>query len=112
MPITTQTLLLFALNLIDAALTIYWVKNGYATEGNHLMATLLDIGVFPFLAVKIAVGSVAAVTLWRWGNLKIAKYGLVATLVVYIGLMGVHIFTGLVSFGYISENVVTQLFVK
>ena len=76
------------------------------------MATLLDIGVFPFLAVKIAVGGVAAVTLWRWGNLKIAKYGLAVLLTLYIALMGVHLFTGLVSFGYISENVVTQLFVK
>jgi hypothetical protein len=110
MPISTQTLLLFALNLIDAALTIYWVENGYATEGNQLMAALLDIGVFPFLLVKIAVGAVAAVTLWRWGNYKIAKYGLAATLVIYIGLMGVHLFTGLVSFGYVSETVVTQLF--
>ncbi len=110
MPLTTQTLLLFALNLLDAALTIYWVKNGYATEGNHLMATLLDIGIFPFLAVKIAVGAVASITLWRWGTYKIAKYGLATTLVIYICLMGVHLFTGLVSFGYISEEVVTQFF--
>lgn len=109
MPLTTQTLLLFALNLLDAALTIYWVQNGYATEGNHLMATLLDIGVFPFLAVKIAVGTVASVTLWHWGTYKVAKYGLATTLAIYVCLMGVHLFTGLVSFGYISEEVVTRL---
>jgi hypothetical protein len=112
MPLSTQSLLLFTLNLLDAALTIYWVRNGYATEGNQLMATLLDIGVFPFLAVKIAVGTVAAITLWRWGNLKLAKYGLAVTLTLYIGLMGVHLFTGLAVFGYISENLVTQLFTK
>ena len=112
MPLTTQTLLLFALNLLDAALTIYWVRNGYATEGNHLMATLLEIGVFPFLAVKIAVGAVAAVTLWRWRNLKIAKYGLAVTLILYVGLMGVHLFTGLSAFGFISENFIAEMLVK
>ncbi len=106
MPLTTQTLLLFALNLLDAALTIYWVRNGYATEGNQLMAALLDIGVFPFLAVKIAVGTVAAVTLWRWSNFKIAKYGLAVTLTLYIGLMGVHLVTGLSAFGLVSETFV------
>lgn len=107
---STQTFLLFALNLIDAVLTIYWVRNGYATEGNQLMATLLDIGIFPFLAVKIAVGAVASVTLWRWGNLKLAKYGLAATLTLYVGLMCVHLFTGLAAFGLISENFITRLF--
>lgn len=112
MPLFTQTFLLFALNLLDAVLTIYWVRNGYATEGNQLMATLLDIGVFPFLAVKIAIGTVASVTLWRWGNLKLAKYGLAVTLTLYVGLMGVHLFTGLTAFGFISENFIAELLVK
>ncbi len=109
MSLFTQTILLFVLNFLDAVLTIYWVRNGYATEGNHLMATLLDIGVFPFLAVKIAIGAVASVTLWRWKNLKIAKYGLAVTLTLYIGLMGVHLFTGLSAFGFISENFIAKL---
>ena len=112
MSLFTQTILLFVLNFLDAVLTIYWVRNGYATEGNHLMATLLDIGVFPFLAVKIAIGAVASVTLWRWKNLKLAKYGLAATLALYIGLMGVHLFTGLSAFGFISENFIAGLLVK
>jgi hypothetical protein len=47
MPFYIQPLLLFALNFLDAVLTIYWVRNGFATEGNHLMATLLDIGDRP-----------------------------------------------------------------
>lgn len=106
MQIFRQTFLLFALNLIDAVLTIYWVRNGFATEGNHLMATLLDIGDFPFLAVKIAIGATAAVVLWHWGNLRLARYGLTLALTIYIGLMGVHLFTGLSAFGLISENFV------
>lgn len=106
MPLFHQTFLLFALNFIDAVLTIYWVRNGFATEGNQLMATLLDIGDLPFLAVKIAIGAVTAVVLWRWRNLRLAKYGLTVALVVYISLMGIHFFTGLSAFGYVSNTLV------
>jgi len=100
------TVLLFALNLLDAVLTIYWVRNGFATEGNQLMASLLDIGDAPFLLVKIAVGTIAAVVLWRWRNLRLAKLGLAFALVVYITLMGVHFFTGLSAFGILSDTFV------
>ena len=106
MQLSRQTILLFALNLLDAVLTIYWVRNGFANEGNQLMASLLDIGDFPFLAVKIAIGATAAVVLWHWGNLRLARYGLALALTLYIGLMGVHLFTGLSAFGLLSENFV------
>lgn len=106
MQFLAPTFLLFALNLADALLTIYWVRNGIATEGNQLMAGLLDIGDAPFLAVKIAVGTIAAVVLWRWRNLRLAKVGLAFALVVYITLMGVHFFTGLSAFGLLSDTFV------
>lgn len=99
-----STFLLFTLNFLDAVLTLFWVRNGFATEGNGLMAYLLDIGDLPFLIVKIIVGAIAAFVLWRWGNLRLAKYGLALALTLYIGLMGVHFITGLSAFGLISEN--------
>ena len=108
MPISPWTALLFTLNLIDALLTIYWVRHGFATEGNQLMAGLLDLGDAPFLTAKIMLGALAAIVLSRWGNLKVAQYGLTAALAVYLGLMGVHLFTGLAVFGYISENFIVQ----
>lgn len=97
------TLLLFGLNLLDALLTIVWVRNGIAGEGNHLMSQLLDIGDFTFLAAKIAIGLVAAIVLLRFGNRKLARYGLTVALAVYLGLMGIHIFTGLAAAGLISQ---------
>lgn len=103
MEMSRPTILLFALNFIDAVLTIYWVRNGFATEGNHLMAFFLDMGNAPFLAVKIAVGAAAAAVLWRWGYLRVAKFGLSLALTVYVGLMGVHFVTGLSAFGLISD---------
>ena len=102
MPLYLQTSILFAFNFLDAVLTIFWVRNGIATEGNHLMATLLDIGDWPFLAVKVAIGAVAALVLWRWRHLTLAKYGLAISLLIYTGLMGVHFVTGLSAFGFVN----------
>jgi hypothetical protein len=109
MKISNRTLLLFTLNALDAVLTIYWVRNGFATEGNHLMAFFLDMGNAPFLTVKIAVGTTAAAVLSRWGSYKIAQYGLTVTLAIYLALMGIHFVTGLSAFGYISENFFADL---
>ena len=108
MQISRQSLLLFALNLLDAFLTIFWVHFGFATEGNQLMAGLLDIGYLPFVAVKIAVGALAATVLWHWGNMRLAKLGLIVVLAIYIGLMGVHFLTGLFAFGFIAKSFVND----
>lgn len=104
MPLTRPAILLFGLNLLDALLTIIWVRSGVATESNQLMASLLDIGNAPFLIVKVAIGAVAAIVIMRWGAKPIARYGLAVALAIYIGLMGIHLFTGLAAFGYISDG--------
>jgi len=108
MKLSRQTILLFVLNFLDAVLTIYWVRNGFASEGNQLMAGLLEIGYTPFLIVKLTMGALAALVLWRWGNLRVARYGLTLALFLYISLMGIHLITGLSAFGYISEAVVND----
>ena len=112
MTLFNQAFLLFALNLFDAVLTIFWVRNGFATEGNHLMATLLDIGDLPFLAVKVSIGTVTAFVLWRWRKLRLAKLGLAVALAVYISLMGIHFLTGLSAMGYVSTAFVNDLTVE
>ena len=109
MPLTRPIILLFGLNLLDALLTIVWVRSGVATEGNQLMASLLEIGNLPFLSVKIAIGALAAFVLLRWGSRPLAKYGVAVALAVYGGLMGIHLFTGLSAMGYVSNNPVNDL---
>ena len=104
MKLLRGTTLLFGLNLLDVLLTLIWVRSGVATEGNQLMARLLEVGDLTFLGTKIIIGTVAALVLLRWGNRRIAQYGLTIALAVYIGLMGVHIFTGLEALGLISSN--------
>jgi len=100
--ISRLTILLFGLNLLDALLTIFWVRNGFATEGNSLMAGLLDMGNAPFLMAKLAIGAITAIMLWRGRNLRIAQYGLTLALTVYFGLMAIHFVTGLSALGYFS----------
>lgn len=108
MKLSQQTFLLFGLNFLDAVLTIYWIHNGFAIEGNQLMAGLLDIGYIPFLTVKIMVGTLAAGVLWYWGNLRVARFGLTLILALYISLMGVHLMTGLSAFGFVSDALVND----
>lgn len=109
MQLLAPAFLLFALNLLDALLTIVWVRSGVATEGNQLMAALLDIGNGPFLAVKIVIGLIAALVLARWGRKPLARYGLAVALAVYIGLMGIHLFTGLAAFGLVSNSTIENV---
>ncbi|MBV9214690.1 MAG: hypothetical protein JO053_00820 [Acidobacteria bacterium] len=104
MQLLAPTILLFALNLLDAVLTIVWVRSGVATESNQLMASLLEIGNGPFLSVKITIGAVAAVVIYMARRKRLARYGLAVALAVYIGLMGIHLFTGLSAFGYVSNT--------
>ena len=99
-----ETFLLFSLNLLDAILTIVWVRNGIASEGNQLMARLLDSGDLTFLSAKIAIGTITALVLLRWGNRRLARYGLTLALAVYISLLGIHVVTGLSAFGVISHR--------
>ncbi|MGB7203507.1 MAG: DUF5658 family protein [Pyrinomonadaceae bacterium] len=109
MQLMAPTFLLFVLNLLDALLTIIWVRGGVATEGNQLMASLLDIGSLPFLGVKIAMGTVTAIVLLKSRNHPLARYGVAIALGVYIGLMGIHLFTGLAAAGVVSNSQIQEL---
>lgn len=108
MQIHRQAFLLFILNFLDAVLTLFWVHNGFATEGNQLMALLMDVGDAPFLLVKIGVGAIAAFVFWRWRSLRVARYGSAFALSVYISVMGVHFFTGLSACGVLSNELVND----
>jgi hypothetical protein len=96
----TKCLLLFLLNWLDAQLTIIWVRNGLATEGNGLMAYLLDVGNTPFLVTKLLVGACVAFVLYRWSHLALARRGLTLVLGLYFALMFVHAATGVSALGH------------
>jgi hypothetical protein len=95
-----QSLLLFGLNALDAQLTLLWVRANLATEGNGLMARLLEMGDAPFLGFKLFMGAFAALVLYRCSYLPLARHGLKVVLGLYIALMLVHAATGLSALGW------------
>lgn len=96
----SKSLLLFGLNWLDANLTILWVRLNVATEGNALMASLLDHSELSFLVFKLAIGGFAAYVLYRCSHLPLARRGLSAALIVYAALMVVHAATGCYALGW------------
>jgi len=100
--LSKSIVLLFALNIIDALVTIMWVRNGWATEGNFLMATILDLGEIPFLAIKLGMGAFMAAVLLYGAEYRLATIGARIALVAYAGVMASHILTGFAVYGYLS----------
>ena len=96
----SKSLLLFSLNWLDANLTILWVRLNVATEGNALMASLLNHSELSFLVFKLAIGGFAAYVLYRCAHLPLARRGLTAALAVYAALMVVHAATGCYALGW------------
>lgn len=101
MNLARPVFLLFALNLVDALLTLAWVRSGIAPESNGFMATLLDMGDLPFLGFKIAMGLAAAGVLLYGSQYRLARYGVRLALAIYVGTIGIHLFTGLAGLGYL-----------
>src|SRR5215510_4554479 len=95
-----KSLLLFALNWLDAQLTLFWVHANIATEGNGLMNQLLRMGDGPFMLVKIGIGAFAAYMLYRASHLPLARLGMRLVLTVYGLLMLAHLATGISAIGW------------
>jgi hypothetical protein len=95
----SKSLLLFSLNWLDAQLTLLWLHLNVATEGNTLMARVLEHGDLSFLAIKLAIGGGAAFILYRCAHLPLAKRGMTFVLAIYVALMFVHAATGCVALG-------------
>ncbi len=106
----SKSILLFCLNWIDAQLTLFWVRNNLAAEGNGLMDWVLRLGDVPFLLVKLAIGAFAAYLLYRCAHLSVARRGMKLVLSIYLALMFVHGATGLSALGWNGpENLLAYL---
>ena len=103
----SKSILLFVLNWLDAQLTILWVRSNVATEGNGLMARLLEMGDAPFLIAKLSIGFFAAYMLYRCSHLKTARYGMSLVLAIYFALMIVHVTTGMSALGWHASDAAT-----
>ncbi len=107
----SKALLLFVMNWLDAQLTILWLRLNVATEGNGLMATLLNHSEGSFLSVKLLIGALSAFILYRFSELPIARRGLKLVIGVYLVLMVVHLVTGFSALGWHAPATVLAYFV-
>ena len=105
-----KALLLFAMNWLDAQLTILWVRLDVATEGNGLMAYILNLGEAPFLGFKVFVGAFAAYVLYRCAHLPLAQRGMKLVLGIYLILMMIHVATGFSTLGWEAPATVVSYF--
>ena len=108
----SKSLLLFGLNWLDAQLTVVWIRMNVATEGNALMALVLDHGEYTFLGLKLAIGAFAAYILYRCAHLPLARHGLTVVLGMYLALMLVHAATGCSALGWDGPITVLAYFEK
>ena len=106
----SKSILLFILNWLDAQLTVVWVRSNVATEGNELMARLLEMGDATFLGVKLAVGAFAAYVLYRCSHMPLARRGMKLVLSLYIAIMLVHAATGMSALGWHAPEAVVAFF--
>ena len=105
-----KSLLLFAMNWLDAQLTILWVRLNVATEGNAIMARLLNVGEAPFLTTKLVMGAFAAYILYRCAHMPLARRGMSLVLGLYSLLMMVHVATGFTALGWQAPKTVGAYF--
>ena len=108
----SKALLLFAMNWLDAQLTILWVRLNVATEGNGIMATLLDHSENSFLSVKLVIGALTAFILYRFAEIPLARRGMKVVLAIYLALMMVHVLTGFSALGSNAPATVLTYFIS
>ena len=100
------------MNWLDAQLTILWLRLNIATEGNGIMASLLDHSEASFLSVKLVIGGLSAYILYRFAEIPIARRGMKVVLGVYLALMVVHAVTGFSALGWQAPSTVLTYFVS
>jgi len=108
----SKALLLFVMNWLDAQLTILWLRLNVATEGNGVMATLLNHSESSFLSTKLVIGALSAYILYRFAEVPIARRGMKFVLGIYLALMVVHAVTGFSALGWNAPATVLTYFVS
>ncbi|HEX7295898.1 MAG TPA: DUF5658 family protein [Pyrinomonadaceae bacterium] len=98
------------MNWLDAQLTLVWIRLNIATEGNGLMAMVLNHGETSFLGVKLIIGAGAAYLLYRCAHIPLARRGMTLVLAVYVAVMVVHTATGFCALGWEGPIVVLGYF--
>ena len=85
------SLVVVALNILDAWFTIYFLSYG-GTEANPLVDMVLQMGLFPFIALKSVGIGVCVMFLCLAKNFRIARWGMAVVILGYSALLGWHFY--------------------
>ncbi len=86
---------IFALNIADGLLTVYWVYTGFSTEANPLMDILLGWGgPGAFMAIKLLLVGLGLILLWRARHTPAAVIASFALFLIYYALIIMHLTFG------------------
>jgi hypothetical protein len=96
---------LLVMNALDAVFTSWWVSAGWASEANPVMAGLLERGLGTFIFAKLAVAMLATMFLRRHGHRVLARVGVAAAVVVYAGVVFIHLHASATQ--YVSGTLLT-----
>lgn len=79
------------MNLIDAVMTLWWVRSGFATEANPFIEQIVTEHGLLFVVSKITLVFLGTTLLWRYRTRPLAVLGIFAAFMVYYGLLLVHL---------------------
>jgi hypothetical protein len=79
------------MNLIDAVLTLIWVRLGLAAESNTLIDELVDEQAVLFVGVKLALVGLGSWLLWNRRESPLAVIGIFVAFVTYYGITAHHV---------------------
>jgi hypothetical protein len=82
---------IFALNVFDALMTIHWVLSGQANEANPLMDHVLEDSPGLFMVIKLGLVGLGSWLLWRLRHRAGAVIGIFLLFVVYYVLFLYHL---------------------
>lgn len=82
---------IFALNVLDALATVFWVSSGLAYEANPLMAELLQVHPGLFALGKLTLVGLGLSLLWRHRDHLLSALSTVVLTVVYLGVVLYHL---------------------
>ena len=79
------------LNLIDAILTLLWVRAGLAREANTLIDELVNDHAVLFVIVKLSLVGMGSLLLWRRRQSPLAVVSIFTAFVAYYAVLLYHL---------------------
>ena len=82
---------ILVLNLVDAVLTLFWVRFGFATEANTLIDELVDEHSVLFVVVKLALVGMGSWLLWNRRESPVAVVAIFLAFMTYYWILLHHL---------------------